>query len=269
MLLLQGTSEQALMKLINDSNTLPVPLEVGDLYYGNPRSAAGGFTILPTVTQYDNEEYEGYATFEYKRLNLSLIFKDIRPIVTAIGENSLVRLLPVINKKTGLNLQPSDIIDQSIVWLGGNEQANLQFVISDKSLGYEGRLIVQFIRIRPRLVDMITDNALSVLKFYDPVAAGKRSLAMETWGIDFSEDQGDLSLYFTSWRYPEKVVELMARNGFPNYPAGFLGDPSQKIYLFATKDVPKANQAFSHVIIHKSVNADTYNGDAYFHFNRS
>lgn len=268
MLLLQGTSEQALVDLINASNSLPVPLGVGDLYYGKPKPVAGGLTYLPVVTQYDNEEYEGYAKFEYRRLNLSVIFRDIRPLMEEVGQNSLVRLLPVVNKKTGLNLQPEDIIDQSIVWLGGNEQANLQFVISPTSLAYEGRLIIQFIRIRPKLQDIILSDTLPVLNFPDPVVAGKHSLSMDTWGIDYTDDQASLLTYGQGWFWPNKVKEIMDRNGFPDFPVGTSGG-DMKVFLRATKDVPRANQAFTHVIIQKDVNTATYNGDAYFHFNRS
>jgi len=268
MLLLKGTSEKALVDLINANNDLPVPLDVGDLYYGKPKPVAGGLTHLPVVTMYDNEEYEGYAKFEYRRLNLSVIFRDIRPLMREVGQNSLVRLLPIVNQKTGLNLQPEDIIDQSIVWLGGNEQANLQFVISPNSLAYEGRIIIQFVRVRPTLVSMIPNTTLNVLKFPDPVVAGKHSLSMDTWGIDFTDDQKDLQVYGQGWLNPTKVKDIMTRNGFPDFPVGTSG-ADMKVFLQATKDVPRANKAYSHVIIQKDVNAATYNGDAYFHFNRS
>lgn len=268
MLLLKGTSEKALVDLINASNSLPVPLDVGDLYYGKPKPIAGGLTHLPVVTQYDNEEYEGYAKFEYRRLNLSVIFRDIRPLMEEVGQNSLVRLLPVVNKKVGLNLQPEDIIDQSIVWLGGNEQANLQFVISPNSLAYEGRLIIQFIRIRPTLQSIIPNRTLDVLQFPDPIVEGLKSLSMDTWGIDYTDDQAALRTYHQGWFYPDRVKAVMERNGFPNFPVGVIGD-DKKVALYATKDVPKANKAYSHVIIQKGVTTATHRGDAYFHFNRS
>lgn len=268
MLLLKGTSEQALVGLINDSNSLPVPLDVGDLYYGNPKSLAGGLTRLPVVTQYDNEEYEGYATFEYRRLNLSVIFRDIRPVLREVGQNSLARLLPIVNQKTGLNLQPEDIIDQSIVWLGGNEQANLQFIISPKSLAYEGRLIVQFVRLRPMLPVVVADKTLDVMHFPVPITEGKLSLAMDTWGIDFTDDQASLVVYGQGWRFPAAVEAIMDRYGFPNFPVGTIG-ADKKVFLYQTKDVPRANKAFSHVVIQKDVTTDTHSGDAYFHFNRS
>lgn len=268
MLLLKGTSEKALVDLINANNSLPVPLDVGDLYYGKPKPIAGGLTHLPVVTMYDNEEYEGYAKFEYRRLNLSVIFRDIRPMMHEVGENSLVRLLPIVNKRTGLNLQPEDIIDQSIVWLGGNEQANLQFVISPSSLAYEGRLIIQFVRIRPSLPSVIPNGTLNVLKFPDPIVEGKHSLSMDTWGLDFTDDQADLAVYGQGWFTPDKVKTIMERNGFPNFPVGAAG-ADMKVFLYATKDVPRANKAFSHVVIQKDVTTATHRGDAYFHFNRS
>lgn len=268
MLLLQGTSEQALMDLINANNALPVPLEPGDLYFGIPQSVTGGGTKLPVVTQFDNEDYEGYAVFNYKRLNLSLIFKDIRPIVEDIGQTSLTRLLPVINRATGLSLGPEDIIDQSITWLGGNEQANLQFVIQPNSLAYEGRLIVQFIRLRPQIASVVLSRTLPVLGFPNPVVTGKKSLSMATWGFDYTDDQVKLKLYRQGWWYPQEVKALMAQNGFANFPVNVFGN-NIGVQLFATKDVPGANKAFSHVVIQKNVVTPDYTGDAYFHFNRA
>jgi len=263
MLLLKGTSEQALLDLINDNNDLPVPIGVGDLYYGNPKSIDNGYTRLPTVTQYDNEEYEGYGTFEYKRINLSIVFKNIRPIIREVGQNSLARLLPVVNKKTGMNLQPSDIIDQSVTWLGGNEQANLQFVVSPKSLGYEGRFVIQFIRVRPTLTEVVKTKTVPVLKFPDPVIDGKQSLSMASWGIDWTDDQSLLRIANGGWALGTPVVTRLAELGFPNIPM------PNNLVLYATKDVPQANKAFSHVIIQRGIVTSTHNGDLYFHFNRS
>lgn len=268
MLLLQGTSEQALMDLINANNAMPVPLEPGDLYFGIPKAAPSGGTRLPIVTQFNNEDYEGYAVLNYKRLNLSLIFKEIRPVVEAVGQTSLVRLLPVINKATGLALSPDDIIDQSIVWLGGNEQANLQFVAQPNSLAYEGRLIIQFIRIRPQITTVVINKTLPVLKFPDAVVTNKKSLSMATWGFDYTDDQVKLKTYRQGWWYPQEVKALMAQNGFPNFPVNIFGD-NIGVTLHATKDVPGANTAFSHVVIQKNVVTPEFNGDAYFHFNRA
>ena len=269
MLLLQGTSEQALVDLINANNSnLPVPLEVGDLYYGIRKNIGDGVTRVPVVTQFDNEDYEGYAVFDYKRLNLSVIFKDIRPVIRQVGQTSLVRLLPVVNKATGLNLQPEDIIDQSIVWLGGNEEANLQFIITPESLGYEGRFIVQFIRIRPMLSTVVTERSLPVLKFPGTPTAGKLSMEMKSWGISFTDDQNKLKLYRDGWWYPAEVRELMAQNGVPNFPVGVFGS-SLGLSVKTTASVPGSNTAYTHVIIQKNVNIAGFNGDAYFHFNRA
>lgn len=268
MLLLQGTSEQALVDLINANNTLPVPIEPGDLYFGKRKTLTDGTTQVPIVTQFDNEEYQGYAVLDYKRLNLSLIFKDIRPIIKEVGQTSLARLLPVINKNTGLNLQPEDIVDQSITWLGGNEEANLQFVMAPESLGYEGRFIVQFIRLRPMLSSVVIQKSLPVLTFPDPIVAGKKSMSMKSWGLDFTDDAYRLTLYRDGWRYPAEVKQLMADNGVANFPSGVFGS-SLGLTVRATKDVPGANRAFTHVIVQKFVNTAEYNGDAFFHFNRA
>lgn len=265
MFLLPASSEEAVLSLINQENDLPIDLQPGDLYFGNVKKLDNGSILLPTVTMYDNEDYEGYANFEYKRVDLTAAFGGIRPQIHELGQTSLHRLLPIINKKLNLNLQPRDIVDQEIDWLGGNEQANLLFRAHVQSLGYEGQFIVQFTRVRPVLSEAIGNKALLTYRHPENPPVGKTSTAMRTWGMDFTDFQSALAVFNGYWTTPLKVKETMALFGIDAWPDA----PRYSVQSYATKDVPEANKAFTNVIVQKNVNGPDYQGTAYFHFNRS
>jgi len=265
MLLLPGSSEEALVGLINEQNALAVPLEVGGLYYGNVKSLADGSIELPSVTMYSNEDYEGYARWKYRRINFDKVFGGVRPIIQDLGQTTIHRLLPILNKRLGLNLQPIDIINEPIDWLGGNEQANLVIKASPNSLGYEGTFVIQFIRIRPLLEVAIAEKELDVLSHHNPLDLGKPSLDMATWGLDFSYYSNILGVAWYGWTNWPAVQKMFIEMGFPDIPV-FM---TQSVKSYSTKDVPEANQDFTNVCIQTGVDINGYKGDAYIHFNRS
>lgn len=265
MFLLPGSSDEAVIALINQANPLPVSLTPGGLYYGHVKKLANGNIEVPTTAMYDNDSYEGYSTFQYRRVNLNVAFQGIVPIVQDLGQTSLHRLLPTINKNLGINLMPRDIIDQPISWLGGNEQANFVFRAQPESLGYEGAFIVQFKRIRPLLSSILERNA-EVLTHPILVADGKQSLAMKTWGIDFTDDQAALVVNQGNGKWLDQVKfnAMIATHGFTGWPTAAAKD----VALYPTALLPTANQDFDFVAVQKNVVVGDFKGDAYFHYNR-
>lgn len=264
--LLPGTSEEALLALINTASpTLPQPLVPGDLYFGKIKTLSGGRVEIPAVTMYDSA-YEGYVKFQYKRLNLSQAFGSVRPALRDIGYPSLHQLLPVINKALGINLQPRDVYDTQIAWLGNNENLNIQVTASAESLGYEGSFVVTFTRVRPMLTSVVTQPVLDVqVHPTDPVKALK-SLSMHMYSLDFTGNESAFTIYYTGiWWNLGALRTLMTKHGFPNWPQG--GRDDCKAYL--TKDLPSANPAFTNVVVQKNVTINGYTGDAYFHYNRT
>src|ERR1700690_790462 len=158
MSLLTGTAEDNLLALINQVNTFPVPLASGDLYYGKIKQLTDGSgkIQLPTVTMYD-AQYDGYVTFQYQRINLTKAFGGLRPRLSSLGQPTLYRLLPTLNRFLGLKFTERDVVDVNISWLGGNEQANIQIIAQPNSLGFEGSFVIQFTRVRPFL-SVVTNN---------------------------------------------------------------------------------------------------------------
>jgi hypothetical protein len=262
--LLPGTSEEALVALVNEANPAMVtPLAVGDLYFGKVKQLSGGLVEIPAVAMYDSA-FEGYVKFQYKRLDLSKAFGSVRPILRDIGYPSLHQLLPVINRNLGTSLTEEDVINTDIQWLGNNEQLNIQVTASASSLGYEGTFIILFTRVRPLLSKVVVERNLTVLKHPESPNLAKKSLSMHMYAIDFTDNVQDLAIYWTGvwWRYPS-LKEVMRKQGFDNWPQG--GRDDVKSYL--TKNRPEANQAFKNVIIQRAPLIEGFTGDAYFHYN--
>lgn len=260
-----GSSEQRLIALINEVNVLPTPLKEGALYYGkvHPMTDGSGKVRLPTVAMYD-AEYDGYVTFEYRRINLSAALGGLKPVLHALGQPTLHRLLPTLNKLLGLSLTPRDVVDVNIAWLNGNEQANINIITTPNSLGYEGQFVVQFTRVRPLLDKVVKEKALDTLQHPDGIVQNKRSLALGTWGIDFSDHSDYLYVYYWGFWYWDYVKQMFADAGFPNMPPP---PDARRVIAYTTASRPEANQKFKNVIIYKDVNGPDYQGDAYIHYN--
>lgn len=267
--LLPGSSEDALITLVNQVNPLlPQPLKAGELYFGKLKALTDGTgrVEIPAVTQYDSA-YEGYVKFRYKRLNLSQAFGTSRPTLRDIGYPSLHQLLPVINKALGVNLNAADVIDTKIDWLGNNENINIQITATAESLGYEGGFVITFTRVRPMLTRVIGNKVMDVQKHPINPILNVQSLSMVTFSMDFTGEDAALQIWTATglwWNY-WGLNAMMAARGFPNWPQAKRGD----VMGYATKDLPEANKDFTNVIVQKDVTLAGYKGDAYFHYNRS
>lgn len=265
MLLLNGVSEEALVTLINASNPLDIPLEPGGLFYGKPKPIADGYVSVKTVTSYNNGDYDGYSTFEYKRVNLTKVFGSTRPVIKTSKLSTMAELLPRFNKILGLNLQANDIVNTGLTWGDIGSQQNFQVTASDSSLGYEGRFVVQCILTRFALAEVIKKTTVPTFGFPDAKIPGKKSVGMMTWGIDFTDEFDVKSIIVAGiWNNLGLIQRTMLKHGLANWPQ------VNKFWVLSirlTKDVPGANRAYSHVIVQPDINTAEYNGTAYIHFN--
>ena len=266
MFLLPDGARAELHRQINDANpSLPIPLLEKDLYFGKVQQAkdAEGRIKLPTVSMYDSE-FEGYATFQYERINLTNVFGSVRPVVKAVGSSTLHDMLPQISKGLGMTIKPEDVINVDVNWLGGSEAVNIEIIAKPNSPGFEGRIIITYQRIRPLLSNVVKSRSLDVLHHIqeDP---DKRSTDILTWGIDFTEHIDEFAIYGTWWRDGAAVQRVMAEWGFANWPAPWGG---RTLKNYKTADVPQANKKFTNVIIQTDVVGADYAGKGYFHYNR-
>lgn len=262
MFLLPDGSKQSLIDAVNDVNTFPVPFTAADLYFGKVKIESNGHVSVPAVTMY-NSEFEGYIRLNYKRLDLGKAYGTIKPKIRRVGYPTLYRLLPIINETLGLSLTEDDVTDISITWLNDNEQINIPVIAKVNSLGFEGQFMLEYTRVRPELAALVV-KTLNVLKHPIEPSLGKKSLAMMTWGIDFTDDMDDFALNAGSWRFPASVQARMAELGFPDWP----WPPYWTLEALPTSKVPSANQEFEYVIVQKGIVLADYVGDAYIHFNR-
>jgi hypothetical protein len=265
MFLLPGGAEKALTDAIHAANPLAGDVHVDDLYFGLITKSAdqSGAVEVPVVAMY-NSDFEGYIRFKYDRLDLGRAYQGIKPQVKRVGYPTLYRLLPIINETLGLSLTERDVVDVAITWLGENEQVNIPIVSKPDSLGYEGQFLVEYTRVRPELAS-IANRILDVLKHPLDPKLGQRSMSMNTWGIDFTDDQASLLTNAGAWRYPDQVRKVMEGHGFFNWPQA----PWYSLIVSATSDIPTANKEYTHVIIQPNVSYPNHIGDAYFHYNRS
>ena len=266
MFLLPSGARAELYRQLNDANPeMPIPIGEGDLYFGKVQQAkdAEGRIKLPTVSMY-NSEFEGYATLQYERINLTNVFGTTRPVVKAVGSSTLHTMLPQISKALGITIMPEDVVNIDVNWLGGSEAVNIELIAQPNSPGFEGRVIITYQRVRPHLSAAVRSRNLDVLNHLqdDPT---KRSTDILTWGLDFTDDIDEMGMYVTWWRNAAKVKAVMAEQGFANWPAPWGG---KTLKAYKTADVPQANKKFTNVIIQTDVVGADYAGTAYFHFDR-
>lgn len=262
MFLLPDGSKQSLIDAVNAVNTFPVDFTASDLYFGKIRTEVNGKVSVPAVTMY-NSQFEGYIRLNYQRLDLGKAYGTTKPKIRRVGYPTLYRLLPIINETLGLNLTEADVVDISITWLNDNEQINIPVIAKANSLGFEGQFMVEYTRVRPELASLAY-TVLNVLKHPIDPALGKKSIAMMTWGQDFTGDMDDFAMVAGSWRFPDRVAARMAELGFPDWPPV----PWWTLILGTTAQVPLSNPEFEYVIVQKDIVLDDYIGDAYIHFNR-
>lgn len=264
MFLMTGTPRENLARLIAENNVLPSPLSGDQLYFGTIFTQ-GDEVVVPVVTLYD-QPYDGPSHIRYRRVNLSEVFSDIRPIISEVGSPTLHGLLPTINKRLGLDLREDDILNSNIDWLGNNEQVNLLIRARTESLGYQGQFLVQYNRIRPQLGVTVANKALDALNHPKWVDPAKRSLEMCLWGLDFSSEQSLFTVKNGWWVNEAPIKAMLAELGFSNWPS-----PPKRDYVgvATTAKVPGSNTAFEMVAVQLAVVGPDYAGKALFHFNRA
>ena len=270
-MLLSGQPIDAVLALVNQANPLPIALSPKDLYLGKVRERGDGSGLvdLPTTAMYDSQ-YEGYVTLSYKRIDLTSAFTGIRPQISALGQATLHLLLPTVNRMLGTNIQPDDVTDVNLGWLGGNEQVNIEIKARPESLTYKGSFVITFTRLRPMLDLDIRVKQLATLKHPGGEVEGKRSVGAMTWGLDFSDYADTLKTWSNgSYRDSIAVNKLMAEFGFAGWPTPTGSKPDKySAGIYATKDVPGANRDYELVVVQIGVEADGYAGTAYLHYNR-
>jgi len=267
MSLLATSAQDTVLALINANNPdLPVPVTAGNLYFGNPSLASDGLTTVAPAVGNLSEQYEGYATFQYQRINLSVAY-DTRPVLKTPGAPSLYRMLPLVNQFLGQNFTEDDILDVNVSAVIGGAQINIPVVASPGSLGYVGQFNIQFFRLRQELDAIITSVTLPVMLYPgETPTADKVCLDMLLWNYDFSSDHATLAISGGgTWVNPTAVAERMLDFDLTAWPTATAGTVKD----YPTSAYPGANTAFQRVTVQSTVTGTGYEGNALFHYNLS
>lgn len=270
MSLLQATPKQKLRDLINLANpNLPVPVTADNLYFGKAKANADGLSTDIPVVAVLAEEYTGYKSFNYRRLNLTTMFDGSSPVLRTIGDTSLVKMLPIINKALGIDLTEEDVVDVGVSSLRDGEQTNIDITAAVNSPGYTGNVRILYIKTRPNFGDAFKNRVLNVLTYpIDPsLSSGSVGMLMYNW--DFTIHKSRIALRGNNWSSINTVRDALSRFGFvgTDWPNAFANGVSD----YATSAYPKANKSFDRVIVQRDVVVNylgqTYRGDALFHYN--
>ena len=266
MSLLTGTPTEVVLSLINQQNTLPVPITEENLYFGAARFAPDGVTTILPVTAQLGGQYEGYANLTYKRLNLSQIY-DVAPIISDVGGPTLYSMLDIVNRNLGMNFTQNDVTDTNVAYVGAGEQVNITVAALPGSVGYSGSFFFRFIRLRVTFSVAVKNTELNALVYpgHPDVTDSKVNVSMMMWDHDFSADLTSLKLNGNTWASQTAVANLMKDFGINDWPAPAVNGVTD----YATSNYPGSNTNFQRVTVQKLVNGSTYAGDALFHYNLS
>lgn len=278
MILVPGKGKDVLVDLINQQNALPYPITPDEVYISAPKTLGG---VYPTAVEVKvipmpGSVYEGEVPVDYRRLDLTSAFGEMRPRVVGRSNGNLHSMLPFISKELGMDLRPEDFVQVDYDWLDENEEANIHLVAERESLSYVGSFTIQFTRRRTQLLEALNvtrdaDNLRVPGASVIGLGKGLRQVDMVTWAYDFSEHYNAIRRHkwYNIAGNPSALRALMYQKfGFANWPYGW----NHSYRDLATSQVPEANQDYERVIVQRIVDLSVnktlpYEGTAYLHYN--
>lgn len=223
-----------------------------------------------------NEVYAGQLQVTYNRLDLGVLFQgNYRAAFTALGQSSLYKLLPDLNRGLGLNLTEQDVQDIDLKLLDHGDQVTLEIRAKPGSMAYIGFMRVLFNRRQVLLTDVVTEDSLAAFTHPDPVLEGYQSAGLLTWGQDFTLIQQHLRVnrygnnYKGSWISEANLRDALAEYyGIDNWPRLDTSQASKMtVRDMATSAHPDANRDFQRVVVQTNLRSNGYSGTAFFHYN--
>lgn len=261
MAIFANDTRELVLNRLNAANTPVIPFTKNNVYFGIPKLETDG-TSTVHIAGVLGSEYGDYSSVKYRRINFTKAFDSV-PNIRAVYAPTLHELLPALSIELGLPLNPEDIVDSDISLLNPGEEVNIEIMATPGSLSYTGKFITKYQRLRLALSVALAKNELDELNHLPAIPEEQRSLTMAMYSIDFTVDKQWLRLWGNNWWYPDKVKEIAAQNGFPNWPSAVLNTVRDS----STKDEVLSNKSFDRVIIQKNVTVGSFTGDAYFHYN--
>lgn len=276
---LTQTPDDLVRELLNEKAGLPYPATQTNLIFGKPSALLDderGQTQV-AIRGIEDSDYRNRPTqVFYDRLDLGTLFAgNFTPEFTALGQSTLHRLLPELNKALGINLTARDVENIDVSQLGEGEQVNIQLQAKAGSLAYTGYTTIVFNRRLIYLTDVITTTVFDEFQHPDPHLQGYTSAGLLTWGLDFTLIGADLEVreqsanYRGDFRYLSRLQQSLVDNyGIENWPGNDTDSAATgRIRDYDTRKVDGANTDFQRVVVQTEIRENGYVGTAYFHYN--
>lgn len=238
-----------------------------------PATPSGANTEI-TIRGRQGRGYVGVQTFRYKRLSLNDLFRNMTPQVTSPNAYGWLTALSKktafvqnINGRYGMNLVPEDIPDV-YVYLNLNNTV----AVKASCIQYIGSISFMSIRGKNNLEEQVVNDILLELSHPVPAKDGKKSMAMLTYGEDFT-DEVQVMTSFKNGRldvgsnfdngYTTNLMATLNARGLPSF------DPtSVSITRAKTTAVTGANTAYDNVLVLSDITLDAnVAGSCMLHYN--
>lgn len=261
---------------INANQNPLVPLTPDNVIVSDAVPVGDGSTMTVRLRGVQNRGYNK-KTLEvsYAPLSLTRLFGGTyTPKVTLLSQSTLHRLLPTLNEFLGLKLTPTDVEDIELSSYGQQVVVDLTVTAKSTSTFYTGSVDITLDR-RWLLLEEVVDQHLPSFQHPDPVIAGRDSVGLLTWGLDFTSIRHFLGVDETAANFRGAFADmdglkeqLRALYGIPDWPDNRdSNDPDATLRVFNTEEVDRANPNFQKVIVQTGINYNKLLGTAYFHYN--
>lgn len=293
----QNTPKEMFLGLVMDANqALPLPLDYENVAVSQLAAAStpSGKTyntravLSPTL----NRDYLNNVTLTWRRLPISSVMRGVSvqvekyfPTIVGSGSGTIIGtthdLLPILNKKYGLNLTTDDVVRATFARgnskVGGRYYRDIQMTMNGKSLMYSGTLLVRWIDKAPTLEQVMTNDQLAGLAWLggnDFVTPGrKQSGEWPSYGIDFSAQSsaiitgGSTAVNAIVAKVNQVMGETYLNNSQHTAQGGISGLTLAR-YNLPHASVPYANsQDYNRVAVITAQSNSWFQGRMYFHYN--
>lgn len=224
----QGTAIKNVFDLINRDNPgLPFPVTEDTFIVGTP------VAIAPTAQKHDTRirlvaktgsMYRGALTLTYRRIILSSLFRDTKPIIERFfgypADNRWVQMsvfIPLINSLCGMNFSLVDIVEGNTIHTSQQPGRDFTMTAKAESLMYTGSVIFAWKQGKEELgLDIMTVNQLPGVQWpagNDFVANNDRRSygTWMFWDRHFTEEA-------IAGNWATTLATTVASNNSANYP---------------------------------------------------
>lgn len=267
-----GKSPTALLlDKINATNPAATPLTVNNCTLGLPAAitpTAEGFNTEVKVSGVQGRGYIGVTSFQYKRLDLSVLFKNTTVIVDSPIARTLYLGLPNLNARYGMNFTQDDVYNAVLM-----DSTNFVLQAQPGSLQFIGQVTARYNNVGYRLSDVIYARNLDTYNHpltADDILDGFQSGGMLGFGIDYTSESNIITAMtvgpmgtgpnYTSGR-SEALKNTMVGLGFPNWDYS-----NASIALYAAGILKAANPNYLVAVI-TGVTDINIKGPIYLHYN--